>query len=60
MFVIDKEGVLRYHGAIDDNRTGLKRKEETVNYVEKVVRQIVADEPVDPTYVKPYGCQVKF
>ena len=60
MFVIDKKGVLRYHGAIDDNPLLTTPEEETTNYVVNAVRQIVKGDVVSPDYVKPYGCTVKY
>ena len=60
MFVIDKKGVLRYHGAIDDNRAGDQKPEAATNFVVNAVRQIVDEETVAPDYVKPYGCSVKY
>jgi peroxiredoxin len=60
MFVIDREGVLRYHGALDDNALGSPDAEDITNYVLGAIEQIVAEEPVDPKYVKPsYGCLIK-
>ncbi len=60
MFLIDKKGVLRYHGAIDDNQFGNKAADEVTNFVVSAVRQLVAEETVTPDYVKPYGCSVKY
>ena len=60
MFVIDTEGVLRYHGAIDDNQFSNKKPEDATNYVVNAVRQIVNEETVAPDHVKPYGCSVKY
>ena len=60
MFVIDKKGILRYHGAIDNSPLGGKKPEEAVNYVVNAVRQIVEGETVAPDYIKPYGCSVKY
>jgi len=60
MFVIDAEGVLRYHGAIDDNPLGDKNRGSVTNYVVNAVRQLVNEEEVDPDQVKPYGCRVKY
>jgi peroxiredoxin len=59
MFVIDKEGILRYHGAIDDNKFLSKSQDKATNYVVNAVRQIVDGETVTPNYVSPYGCSVK-
>ena len=60
MFVIDKKGILRYHGAIDNNAFGDKKLDEATNYVVNAVRQIVEGETVAPDYIKPYGCSVKY
>ena len=59
MFVIDQEGVLRYHGAIDNNQFGDKSEETRVNYVVNAVEQITNKETVSPDYVKSWGCSVK-
>lgn len=58
MFVIDAEGVLRYSGAIDDDRSG--RKEDKTNYVVNALTQIKAGETVAPDQTRPYGCSVKY
>ncbi len=60
MFVIDAEGVLRYQGAIDNNRNGDRSGDDLTNYVVNAIRQVVASETVEPDHVPPYGCSVKF
>ncbi|MCZ6493500.1 MAG: thioredoxin family protein, partial [Planctomycetota bacterium] len=60
MFVIDKEGILRYHGAIDDNRLAGKPADEVTNFVVNAVHQLAEEETVTPDYVKPYGCSIKY
>ncbi len=60
MFVIDKEGILRYHGAIDANKMGGTSSDEATSYVVNAVEQIIAGETVAPDYIKPYGCSVKY
>ncbi|MCP3906098.1 MAG: redoxin domain-containing protein [Planctomycetes bacterium] len=60
VFVVDRAGVLRYQGAIDDNRLGSASPEDVTNYLVDAVNRIVQDEEVDPEYVKPYGCAVKY
>ena len=60
MFVIDKEGLLKYHGAIDNNKFLNTPDDEIVNYVVGAVRQVVDGETVAPDFVKPYGCTVKY
>jgi peroxiredoxin len=59
VFVIDKKGVLRYGGAIDDDRNG-RLGESAQNYVVNAVRQISGGETVAPDSTKPYGCGVKY
>jgi hypothetical protein len=58
--VIDKEGVLRYKGAIDDNSLLNKRPDEITNYVVNAVKQLVEGETVTPNSTKPYGCTIKY
>lgn len=58
LFVVDKEGVLRYQGAIDNDPAG--KKQEAENYVVKAVKALVAGQPVSPETTKPYGCSVKY
>jgi peroxiredoxin len=60
MYVIDKEGILRYHGAIDDNKFLGKPQDQVTNYVVDAVRQVVEGETVTPDHVTPYGCSVKY
>ncbi|MEL6330333.1 MAG: redoxin domain-containing protein [Planctomycetota bacterium] len=58
MFVIDTEGVVRYMGAIDDDR-GTRKAGET-NYVRAALQQVLAGETVSTKTTKPYGCSVKY
>lgn len=57
MFVIDKNGVLAYAGAIDDGGPGKPGK---TNYVENAVNQLIKGETVTPSHTKAYGCNVKY
>jgi len=59
MYVIDKKGILRYHGALDSAQDRPK-PDEPVNYVVNAVQQLVGGETVAPYYMKPYGCSVKY
>ena len=54
MFVIDGEGILRYHGAFSD------RNDNKKNYVLDTVKSIKAGSDVEPTYVKQWGCGVRY
>lgn len=60
MFVVDKEGVLRYSGAIDDNPRGSKKPEEITNYVSEALKSLKEGKPVENAETKPYGCGVKY
>jgi len=59
LYVIDTKGVLRYSGAINDDRRGRKGTDAT-NYAVNAVKQIVAGEEVSPSSTRPYGCSVKY
>lgn len=62
LFVIDAKGVLRYQGALDDDKFGKKaeKSEPVTNYVVNAVKQIKAGETVSPDQTQPYGCNVKY
>jgi peroxiredoxin len=57
-YVIDKNGVLAYEGAIDDDRS--VETPGKVNYVAKAVDELLAGSSVSTTQTKPYGCSVKY
>jgi peroxiredoxin len=59
MYVVDKEGVLRYSGAIDDDPRGEKKGEAT-NYVTTTLEALKAGKEVETSQTKPYGCSVKY
>ncbi|NTV46036.1 MAG: thioredoxin family protein [Chlorobiales bacterium] len=60
MFVIDKEGMLAYQGAIDDDRSTNGGKDATVNYVSQAVDELLAGKPVSVKMTKQYGCGIKY
>ena len=51
MFVVDKNGMLAYDGALDDESGS-----ESGNYVTAAVDQLLAGKPVTTTKTMPYGC----
>ncbi|MEI8133602.1 MAG: thioredoxin family protein [bacterium] len=59
-FVIDAKGILRYQGAIDDDRSTDGGKHATTNYVLKALDALLAGQEVETTSTKPYGCSVKY
>lgn len=60
MYVIDKEGVLRYNGAIDNDPHGKLDAKERKNYVVEAVKSLAAGKEVADAETKPYGCSVKY
>jgi len=58
MYVIDTEGTLVYHGAIDNDRGA--SAPGAVNYVEKAVGEVLAGEPVSTPTTNAYGCGIKY
>ena len=63
MYVIDKKGVLRYQGAID-NAGGqsfwTKNLLEADNYVKNALSDLQSKQEVSTKVSKPYGCSVKY
>ena len=61
MFVIDKEGVLAYAGAIDSD-TGFSSAgiAGATNYVMAALSDLNAGEAVKVASTKPYGCSIKY
>jgi peroxiredoxin len=61
MFVIDKTGVLRYMGAIDDQPTvDPTHIADARNYVREAFAAVSAGKSVAETATDPYGCSVKY
>lgn len=52
MFVVNKEGVIAYAGAIDDQKDR--------NYVAEALDAVIAGKTVAVSETKPYGCPVKY
>jgi peroxiredoxin len=58
VFVIDREGVLRYHGAF--NNASFRQPEPTHNYLWEAVEAVLADENPVPGEMPAYGCTIVF
>jgi len=58
MFVIQKDGVLAYAGAIDNDKSAAKAGNK--NYVRNALESIVKGETVAESETKAYGCSVKY
>ncbi len=53
-FILDRDGVLRYAGALDDDPRGTKGA-SAVSYVRDAVDAVLAGRPVATPTTKPYG-----
>jgi len=61
MFVIGGDGLLRYRGAIDDNRAwDPKTVEGATNYVAAALDALLKGEAVAVQETQSYGCSVKY
>jgi peroxiredoxin len=60
MFVIAKDGVLAYDGAIDNSPKPFGDPRTAKNYVNTAVEELLAGKPVAITQTKPYGCAVHY
>src|SRR5689334_21555931 len=63
MFVIDKNGVIVYAGAIDNSPDGEGEAlsgGSLVNYVDSALEDLAAGRAVKTPVTKPYGCSVKY
>jgi peroxiredoxin len=60
MFVIDKNGVLVYSGAIDDRAEPEGDPRTAHNYVREAINKLMSGEKPEVTETKPYGCGVKY
>lgn len=61
MYVIDKQGMLVYAGAIDNDPRGAKSgATDYVNYVQQALEEVIAGETVSTNMTQAYGCSVKY
>jgi peroxiredoxin len=60
MYVINKDGVLVYEGAIDNRPEPSGDPRTAHNYVRDAVDALLAGKPVAVSETKPYGCSVKY
>jgi hypothetical protein len=59
--IIDPQGVLRYGGAIDDQRTSSAQDVAgATNYVRAALDAGLAGRPIAVAQTQPYGCEVKY
>lgn len=55
-YVFDAEGVLRYHGAIDDSQTESRIKKRPLR---DALDAVLEGKPVDPATTRAFGCTIK-
>jgi len=61
MYVIDKNGVLQYNGAIDDNPSSdTDDIQGAKNFVAGALNDVMAGKRVANPVTRPYGCSVKY
>ncbi len=61
MFIISKEGILVYNGAIDDIRsTDVDDVAKAQNYVQMALDELLAGKEISVKTSQPYGCSVKY
>ena len=58
VFLFDKGGVLRYHGAIDDNYDDPRLVRS--HYLRQALDAVLADQTPSPTQTPPVGCTIKW
>ena len=60
MYVINKDGILVYDGAIDNEPDPFHNPMTANNYVRDAVNDLLAGKPIEVSQTKPYGCSVKY
>jgi hypothetical protein len=60
IFLIDREGRLVYHGAVDSiASTRIEDIERATPYLRNALAAVAEGRPIDPPVTRPYGCPVK-
>jgi peroxiredoxin len=60
MYVINKDGILVYQGAIDNKPDPFHNPFTANNYVRDAVNDLLAGKPIEVSQTQPYGCGVKY
>ncbi len=60
MYVINKDGILVYEGAIDNQPDPFHDPSKAQNYVSQAIDALLAGKPITVSETKPYGCSVKY
>ncbi|MGB9605483.1 MAG: redoxin domain-containing protein, partial [Bryobacteraceae bacterium] len=56
VYVLDRDGVIRYHGAIDDSRSADR---VTKHYLRTALDELLAGKAVSTAETKAFGCTIK-
>jgi peroxiredoxin len=56
LFVIDRQGILRYQGAVDD--TNFRQRIASRFFLKEAVKAVLAGQNPDPAQTTPYGCTI--
>ena len=56
VFLVDRWGILRYHGAVDD--VAFRKREPTRFYLKEGIEALLADRLPEVTEVQPFGCTI--
>ena len=59
-FVVDKNGILVYEGAMDDHPDPFHDPRTARNYVRETVDDLLNGKPIEVSQTKPYGCAVHY
>ncbi len=57
-FLVDRLGVIRYRGLIDDNAQN--HRAVTTHYFRDAIAHLLANKPIEPTVTPAIGCSVKW
>ena len=61
LFVVNKDGILAYKGAIDSIPSGSERDiPKATNYVKAALESLKAGQPIAKPITQAYGCSMKF
>jgi peroxiredoxin len=60
MYVVNKDGILVYDGAIDNEPDPFHNPLTANNYVRDAVNDLLAGKTIEVSQTKPYGCAVKY
>jgi len=60
MYVINKDGILVYEGAIDNQPDPFHDPSKAQNYVSQAIDALLVGKPITVSETKPYGCSVKY